>query len=162
MQQAYRDAKSGKPAEHPFMNIHMQSAIDPTVAPPGMHTISIFSQYFPYTLAEGSWETRRDEIAKHVIDEFALYAPNIPDAIVGMQVLSPPDLEARFGLTGGHIFHGELVPEQAFDMRPGARFFKLRRTGRRALPVRFRGLAGGLRYGRARSQCSAGNHRPFS
>ncbi len=118
MQQAYRDAKSGKPAEHPFMNIHMQSAVDPTVAPEGMHTISIFSQYFPYTLAEGNWETRRDEIAKHVIDEFAIYAPNIPDAIVGMQVLSPPDLEARFGLTGGHIFHGELVPEQAFDMRP--------------------------------------------
>ena len=46
------------------------------------------------------------------------YAPNIPDAIVGMQVLAPPDIEARFGLTGGHIFQGELVPEQAFDMRP--------------------------------------------
>ena len=118
MQTAYRDAKSGKPAEHPFLNIHMQSAVDPTVAPEGMHTISIFSQYFPYELAEGSWETRRDEIAKHVIDEFAKYAPNIPDAIVGMQVLAPPDLEARFGLTGGHIFQGELVPEQAFDLRP--------------------------------------------
>lgn len=118
MQTAYRDAKSGKPAEHPFLNIHMQSAVDPTVAPEGMHTISIFSQYFPYELAEGSWETRRDEIAKHVIDEFAIYAPNIPDAIVGMQVLAPPDLEARFGLTGGHIFQGELVPEQAFDLRP--------------------------------------------
>lgn len=118
MQQAYRDAKSGKPAEHQFMNIHIQSAVDPTVAPEGMHTISIFSQYFPYTLAEGDWESRRDEIAKHVIDEFAKYAPNIPDAIVGMQVLAPPDVEARFGLTGGHIFQGELVPEQAFDLRP--------------------------------------------
>jgi len=118
MQQAYRDAKSGKPAEHPFMNIHMQSAVDPTVAPEGKHTISIFSQYFPYTLAEGNWDTRRDEIAKHVIDEFALYAPNVPASIVGMQVLAPPDIEARFGLTGGHIFQGELVPEQAFDLRP--------------------------------------------
>ena len=61
---------------------------------------------------------RRDEIANHVIREFAEFAPNIPDRTVGMQVLAPPDLEARFGLTGGHIFHGELVPEQAFDMRP--------------------------------------------
>ena len=53
-----------------------------------------------------------------MIREFAKFAPNIPDAIVGMQVLAPPDIEARFGMTGGHIFHGELVPEQAFDMRP--------------------------------------------
>jgi phytoene dehydrogenase-like protein len=118
MQRAYEDAKAGRPAAHPFMNIHMQSAVDPTVAPPGMHTISIFTQYFPYTLAEGTWDERREEIANHVIREFGEYAPNIPDAIVGKQVLAPPDLEARFGLTGGHIFHGELVPEQAFDLRP--------------------------------------------
>lgn len=118
MQQAYMDAKQGKPAAKPFMNIHMQSAVDDTVAPLGMHTISIFTQYFPYTLAEGSWETRREEIARHVINEFGQYAPNIPDAIIGMEVLAPPDLERRFGLTGGHIFQGELVPEQAFDLRP--------------------------------------------
>jgi len=118
MQRAYEDARNGRPSAEPFMNIHMQSAVDPTVAPPGMHTISIFTQYFPYTLAEGTWEERREEIAKHVLKEFGRYAPNIPDAVVGMQVLAPPDLEERFGLTGGHIFHGELVPEQAFDLRP--------------------------------------------
>ncbi|HKG24696.1 MAG TPA: NAD(P)/FAD-dependent oxidoreductase, partial [Thermomicrobiales bacterium] len=118
MQRAYQDARAGRPAEHPFMNIHMQSAVDPSVAPPGMHTISIFTQYFPYTLAEGSWDERREEIADHVIREFGTYAPNVPDAIIGKQVLAPPDLESRFGLTGGHIFHGELVPEQAFDLRP--------------------------------------------
>jgi phytoene dehydrogenase-like protein len=118
IQKAYYDAKSGRPADKPFMNIHMQSAVDRTVAPGDMHTISIFAQYFPYTLAEGTWDGRRDEIAQNVIKEFAAFAPNIPDAIVGMQVLAPPDVEARFGMTGGHIFHGELVPEQAFDMRP--------------------------------------------
>jgi phytoene dehydrogenase-like protein len=118
MQKAYEDARQGKPSAKPFMNIHIQSAIDPSVAPPGKHTISVFTQYFPYQLADGTWNERRDEIADHVIREFAEYAPNIPDQIVGMQVLAPPDLEARFGLTGGHIFHGELVPEQAFDMRP--------------------------------------------
>jgi len=118
MQRAYEDARNGRPSEHPFMNIHMQSAVDPTVAPEGQHTISIFAQYFPYTLAEGTWDERRDEIADNVIAEFARYAPNIPDAILHRQVLAPPDIEARFGLTGGHIFQGEQVPEQAFDLRP--------------------------------------------
>jgi phytoene dehydrogenase-like protein len=118
IQNAYYEAKQGKPASKPFMNIHMQSTVDRTVAPDDMHTISIFTQYFPYRLAEGTWDERRDEIARNVIAEFAKFAPNIPDAIVGMQVLTPPDIEARFGMTGGHIFHGELVPEQAFDMRP--------------------------------------------
>ena len=118
LQQAYYEAKQGRPASKPFLNIHMQSAVDPTVAPEGMHTISIFSQYFPYELAEGTWEERREEIARTIINTFGEYAPNIPDAIIEKQVLAPPDLEARFGLTGGHIFQGELVPEQAFDMRP--------------------------------------------
>jgi phytoene dehydrogenase-like protein len=118
MQKAYEDARQGRPSEKPFMSIHMQSAVDPSVAPPGKHTISIFAQFFPYQLAEGCWEDRRQEIADSVIDEFTTYAPNVRASVVGMQVLSPPDLEARFGLTGGHIFHGELVPEQAFDLRP--------------------------------------------
>lgn len=118
VQQAYLDAAGGHPAAKPFLNIHMQSAIDDTVAPPGQHTISIFAQYFPYELKEGTWDDRRQEIADNAIKTFAEYAPNIPNAIVGMQVLAPPDLEARFGLTGGHIFQGELVPEQAFDLRP--------------------------------------------
>ena len=61
----------GQPASKPFMNIHMQSAVDRTVAPGGMHTISIFTQYFPYTLAEGTWDERREEIADNVIREFA-------------------------------------------------------------------------------------------
>ncbi len=120
IQTAYLEARLGKPATHPFLNVHMQSAVDPTVAPPGKHTISIFAQYFPYTLAEGTWDQRRDEIANAAIAEFGRYAPNIPNAIIGMEVLAPPDLEARFGLTGGHIFQGELVPEQAFDLRPVA------------------------------------------
>jgi phytoene dehydrogenase-like protein len=118
IQRAYEDARQGRPSDYPFMNVFSQSAVDPTVAPEGKHTMAIFTQYFPYELAEGTWDDRRDEIANHVIRRFAEYAPNIPNAIVGMQVLGPPDLEARFGLTGGHIFQGELVPEQAFDMRP--------------------------------------------
>ena len=118
MQAACEEARAGHPATHPFMNIHAQSAVDPTVAPPGQHAISIFAQYFPYHLAEGTWDERREAIADAVIAEFGRYAPNVPGSVLARQILGPPDIEARFGLTGGHIFHGELVPEQAFDLRP--------------------------------------------
>ncbi len=118
-QRAYEDARNGRPSEYPFFSIHTQSAVDSSVVPGGRgHTLSIFTQYFPYHLAEGSWEERREEIADHAIRRFAEYAPNLPSAIIARQVLTPPDIEERFGLTGGHIFQGELVPEQAFDMRP--------------------------------------------
>jgi len=118
MQRAVEDARRGQPSDYPFYNVHSQSALDSTVAPEGKHTLSVFTQYYPYTLAEGTWDERRDEIAMHALRRFAEYAPNTLDAIIDMQVLAPPDIEARFGLTGGHIFQGELVPEQAFDMRP--------------------------------------------
>jgi len=118
MQRAYEDARNGRPSSDPIFSVHMQSAVDPSVAPPGKHTLSIFTQYFPYTLAEGSWDERRDEIADGALQRFAEYAPNVPGSIIARQVLGPPDIEARFGLTGGHIFQGELVPEQAFDLRP--------------------------------------------
>jgi phytoene dehydrogenase-like protein len=118
MQRACDEARAGRPAAQPFLNVHLQSAVDDTVAPAGRHTLSIFTQYFPYRLAEGTWETRRDAIADQVLAELGRYAPNVPGSVIARQVLAPPDLEARFGLTGGHIFHGELVPEQAFDLRP--------------------------------------------
>ena len=118
LQRAYEDARQGRPADWPFFSIHAQSAVDRTLAPEGKQTFSIFTQFFPYELAEGTWDERRDEIAKHVLARFAWYAPNMADAEITAQVLAPPDIEARFGLTGGHIFQGELVPEQAFDMRP--------------------------------------------
>ena len=118
LQRAFEDARQGRPADWPFFSVHAQSAVDRTLAPEGKQTISIFTQFFPYELAEGTWDERRDEIAQHVLKRFAQYAPNMADAEITAQVLAPPDIEARFGLTGGHIFQGELVPEQAFDMRP--------------------------------------------
>jgi phytoene dehydrogenase-like protein len=118
LQRAYEDARNGRPSDYPFFSVHAQSAVDPTLAPEGKHTISIFTQFFPYTLAEGTWDERRDAIARHTLARFAEYAPNLTDAVITAQVLAPPDIEARFGLTGGHIFQGELVPEQAFDLRP--------------------------------------------
>ncbi len=118
LQRAFEDARQGRPSDWPFMSVHAQSAVDRTLAPEGKETISVFTQFFPYDLAEGTWDERRDEIAQHVLKRFAHYAPNMADAEITAQVLAPPDIEERFGLTGGHIFQGELVPEQAFDMRP--------------------------------------------
>jgi phytoene dehydrogenase-like protein len=118
LQRACDDARRGAPSDRPFFSVHAQSAHDRSLAPDGKHTISIFTQYFPYTLAEGTWEERRAEIARHTLARFAEFAPNMADAVIAAQVLAPPDIEARFGLTGGHIFQGELVPEQAFDLRP--------------------------------------------
>lgn len=117
-QRAYDDARRGNPSDFPFFSVHIQSAVDASVAPVGKHTLSLFTQYFPYSLADGTWDERREQIADQAIRRFADYAPNIETAIIARQVLAPPDLEQRFGLTGGHIFHGELVPEQAFDLRP--------------------------------------------
>jgi phytoene dehydrogenase-like protein len=118
LQRACDEARAGRPATEPFMNVHLQSVVDDTVAPAGRHTLSIFTQYFPHRLAEGTWDTRREAVGDHVLAELGRYAPNVPGSVLGREVLAPPDLEARFGLTGGHIFHGELVPEQAFDLRP--------------------------------------------
>ena len=113
--------RATRPGAHqslPRYPITGPSAVDRTLAPEGKHTISIFSQFFPYELAEGTWDERRDEIGKHIFERFAHFAPNMAEAEITAQVLAPPDVEARFGLTGGHIFQGELVPEQAFDLRP--------------------------------------------
>jgi len=118
LQRAYEDARNGRPSDYPYMNVYAQSAVDDTLAPPGRHVLSVFAQYYPYALADGAWATRREAIADHALARLAEYAPNVTGAVLARQVLAPPDLEARFGLTGGHIFHGELVPEQAFDLRP--------------------------------------------
>jgi phytoene dehydrogenase-like protein len=80
--------------------------------------MSAFVQYAPYTLDDGDWDTRRDEIGRRVIDLIARFAPDIGDCVEEIDVLGPPDIERRVGLTGGHIFQGECMPDQMW----GARF----------------------------------------
>jgi phytoene dehydrogenase-like protein len=96
----------------------IQSATESGLAPAGKHTLSLFCQYAPYELSEGDWEERRDEIGANMIRTFAEYAPNLPDAIEHVQVLGPPDIESVIGITGGNIFHGEILPGAMFDNRP--------------------------------------------
>jgi len=109
-------ARRGEP-QPKWCELYFQTAYDGSVAPPGGHTMSVFAQYVPYALAEGDWESRRDGIADAVIAEIARFAPDVADCIVDRQVLGPPDVEARIGLTGGHIFQGECLPDQMWDRR---------------------------------------------
>ena len=118
VEDAFRDAKYGQPSEHPWLEVVTQSVLDPSVAPPGRHTLSIYVQYSPYHLASGSWDERKESYADRVIETLAEYAPNVPKAILARQVVSPLDLERRFGLTEAHQSHGEMGPDQFFSFRP--------------------------------------------
>jgi phytoene dehydrogenase-like protein len=118
LERAYDEAKYGSFSSHPYMDILIPSTIDPTMAPPGKHVMSIFVQYAPYHLKDGTWEEKREAFGDAVVDTLAEYAPNLKGAIVGRQVVSPWDMEQRIGLTEGNIFHGELTLEQLFFLRP--------------------------------------------
>ena len=100
------------------MEVVTQSALDPSVAPPGKHTMSVYVQYTPYHLASGTWDDLRESYADRVIATLAEYAPNVPRAILAREVLTPLDLERRFGLTEAHQSHGEMGPDQSFSFRP--------------------------------------------
>ena len=112
--------RRGEPAPE-WCELYFQTAYDASVAPPGRHTMSVFAQYVPYTLATGSWDDRRDEIADATLAAIARFAPDVADCVIDRQVLGPPDVEARIGLTGGHIFQGECLPGQMWDRRFASR-----------------------------------------
>lgn len=115
LQQAYEDAVRLGASREPMLECFMQTPTDPALAPRGKHILSCFAQYFPY---DGEWsQARRDEAADGIVALLARYAPNLPNVIEHRQVLAAGDLEARFGLVGGHIFHGELLPGQIYEDR---------------------------------------------
>jgi phytoene dehydrogenase-like protein len=120
IEKAYDDAKYGRPSESPVLECTMASAVDPTVAPPGKHLMSMFIQYAPYKLREGNWDELKDKFADRCFDILNDYAPNFKQSVIERQVLSPLDLERRFGLTGGNIFQGSMTLNQLFFLRPVA------------------------------------------
>jgi phytoene dehydrogenase-like protein len=118
LQAACDDARRTGASSAPMLECFMQTPTEPALAPPGKHLLSIFAQYFPYDRADGPWDSaKRSAAADTIIATLARYAPNLPNAIEAQQLLAPPDLEARFGLIGGHIFHGELLPGQILGER---------------------------------------------
>jgi phytoene dehydrogenase-like protein len=120
LERAYDDAKYGKPSVDPILECTIASAVDDTLAPPGKHVMSMFVQYAPYRLREGTWDDLKERFADRCLDVLEQYAPNVKRAVIARQVLSPPDLERRFGLTGGNIFQGAMTLGQLFFLRPAA------------------------------------------
>jgi phytoene dehydrogenase-like protein len=118
LERAFDDAKYGDMSKEPFLEVYLQSAVDPGMAPPGKHTMTLFTQYTPYRLRSGAWEDRREEWWGRVLQALDAYCPNVRGAVLWKEVLTPPDLERVFGLTGGNIFHGEITPDQMFGFRP--------------------------------------------
>ena len=120
LERAWDDAKYGRMSEHPYVEVVFPTAHEPQgLAPKGKHLMLAFSQYGPYELAEGSWdEGGRDEYAARVLKALAEFAPSLESAVEHLEVLTPRDIEDRFGLIGGNIMQGELTPDQLFSFRP--------------------------------------------
>ncbi len=118
IERAYDDAKYGRPSTEPILEMTLPSAVDPSLAPAGKHVMSIFVQYAPYQLAEGSWDDQKEDFGDRCIQLLARYAPNVPAAIEHRQILSPLDLERTFGLTGGNIMQGAMGLNQLAFLRP--------------------------------------------
>ena len=114
-QRAFSACAAGQPAVG-FGEIYVQTVHDPTPAPAGKHLMSVFGQYAPYQVA-GGWEARRPEVVRQFIDLIGRFAPDFEDCLAACEVLGPPDIEAKVGLTGGHIFQGEVRPDQMWEHR---------------------------------------------
>ena len=118
LERAYDAAKYGSYSPKPYLEIVLPSVNDPSLAPEGRHVISIFAQYAPYHLKEGTWAERREALGDLVIETLSEYAPNLQSLITNYQVLTPLDLEEQYGLTEGNIHHGEMMLDQILFMRP--------------------------------------------
>ena len=119
--QEWRDgfaaSKRGELPEWLWCELYFQSVFDRGVVPAGQHTMSVFAQYVPYRFAEGCWNTRRDEARDLALRSLGRFCSNLPAAVVDAEVLGPPDIEQKVGLTGGHIFQGECLPPYMWSNR---------------------------------------------
>jgi phytoene dehydrogenase-like protein len=119
IERAYDDAKYGRPSERPIIEATIPSALDDTLAPPGQYVMSMFTQYFPYRLAPGlSLPEEKEKYADRCFDLMNEFAPNFKRSVIARQVLTPVDLEQRFGLTGGNIMQGVMSLSSLSFMRP--------------------------------------------
>ncbi|MDP9025450.1 MAG: NAD(P)/FAD-dependent oxidoreductase [Candidatus Eremiobacteraeota bacterium] len=119
IERAYDDAKYGEPSKAPVVECCTPSALDSTVAPPGKHLMSMFLQYAPYKLKGGPWTSAiKEDFADRCFNIVEEYAPGFKDSIIDKQILSPVDIEEKFGLTGGNIFQGTMPVHNLYMLRP--------------------------------------------
>jgi phytoene dehydrogenase-like protein len=118
LERAFDESKYGNFSKQPYLEIAIPSVTDPSLAPAGKHVMSIYMQYAPYKLKSTDWDSQRVALGDTVVRTLAQYAPKLPELILTHQIITPQDLEDTYGLTGGHIFHGELALDQFFTMRP--------------------------------------------
>lgn len=119
LERACDDAKYGCVSEAPYLEAVIPSLRDPSLAPPGRHVMSVFVQYAPYELKDGSWDDRtRATLARNVVETLSEYAPNLATAVEASSVVTPADYESVFGMSGGDPQHGEMTLDQALFMRP--------------------------------------------
>lgn len=126
LEKVCRTANEGRIPEEMFCEAWIQTASETGLAPEGRHTLSVFAQYVPYELSEGSWADHREAAGDVVLNTLERYAPGLTNLVEHRIVLGPQDLEERFGLTGGHIFHGEILPDWLFDRRPSSPWHRYR------------------------------------
>ncbi len=118
LERAFDASKYGEFSQHPYIEAAIPTLWDSSLAPAGKHVMSIYMQYAPYKLRDADWDSQREALGDTVVRTLAEYAPDLPGLVEAGEVITPKDLEQTYGLTGGHIFHGELALDQLFTMRP--------------------------------------------
>jgi phytoene dehydrogenase-like protein len=118
LERAWDDAKYGRTSERPYLEAVFPTVFEPDLAPDDKHVMLCFTQFGPYRLAEGSWDTEREAYGQKIVRLVEDYCPGFERSVEHVEVLAPPDIEERFGLLGGNIFQGEMSPDQMFSFRP--------------------------------------------
>lgn len=120
IERAYEDAKQGRPSERPVLECTIPTSVDSSLAPNDQHLMNMFVQYGPYDLADGlgTWDDIDQSFGQRCLDTLAEYAPNIKNAVIDMDVVTPLELEREYSLTGGNIFQGAMTLDQLLFMRP--------------------------------------------
>ena len=118
LERAFDASKYGETSPSPYLDVAFPSVVDPSMAPSGHHVMSVHMQYAPFKLRTGSWSQQGDALADLVLRTLEIHAPGVTALVEHRQVITPDDLDKEYGLTGGHIHHGELALDQLFTMRP--------------------------------------------
>jgi phytoene dehydrogenase-like protein len=117
MHASYLAARDGSITDDLWCELYFQTPYDTSIAPPDRHVLSAFCQYVPYSFAAGTWDEHRERVGDVVTASIERFAPGFAGLVEARNVDGPPDVESRIGLTGGHIFHGDCLPEYMWDRR---------------------------------------------